>query len=84
MRTSQTARAIIDELLARSRNAYVPPWSIVGALVALGEKDEAMKWIEKGIAERSNGVAYLVANPEYDALRGDPRYEAILTRVGLK
>ena len=78
------ARAIIDELLARSRNAYVPPWSIVGALVALGEKDEAMKWIEKGIAERSNGVAYLVANPEYDALRSDPRYEAILTRVGLK
>jgi serine/threonine-protein kinase len=78
------ARAIVAALLARSRQQYVPAWSFAGPLVALGEKDAAATWLEKGFAERSNGVAYLLADPDLAALHGHPRYEAIVARVGLK
>jgi tetratricopeptide (TPR) repeat protein len=78
------ARAIVAALLARSRQQYVPAWSFASPLVALGEKDAAATWLEKGFAERSNGVAYLLADPDLAALHGHPRYEAIVARVGLK
>ena len=78
------ARAILRELLDRSQREYVPAWAIAGVHVALGHPDTAVAWIEKGVAERSNGVAYLGADPELSRLHGNPRYEAILTRVGLK
>jgi TolB-like protein/Tfp pilus assembly protein PilF len=78
------ARAIVADLLARSRHQYVPTWLLAAPLAALGEKDAAVTWLEKGFAERSNGVAYLRADPDLAALHGDPRYEAIVARIGLE
>jgi serine/threonine-protein kinase len=79
-----SVRAILRELLARSRSEYVPAWTIASVSLALDDTAAAMTWVEKAYDERSNGVAYLIANPELAPLRGNPRYEAVLTRVGLK
>jgi Flp pilus assembly protein TadD len=78
------ARPILGELLSRSQREYVPASTIADVYVALGNTDAAMTWFEKAFTERSNAIAYLVANPETARLRGDPRYEAILARVGLR
>jgi len=81
---SDRTRALLSELLARSRSEYVPASTISGIFVALGETDSAMTWLEKAFAERSNAIAYLVANPDNAPLHGNPRYEAMVARVGLK
>ena len=78
------ARAILEELLTRSAREYVPPLSIFGVFAALGEIDAAGAWLDKAYSERSNGLAYLRANPSNAAMDGDPKYEAMLARVGLK
>jgi serine/threonine-protein kinase len=78
---SSSARALLHELLARSDSGYVPAWSIASVLEALGDRDGAMTWLEKAYAERSNGIAYLLGDTD---MRGDPRFEAMLARVGLK
>jgi tetratricopeptide (TPR) repeat protein len=49
--------------------------------VGLGEKDQAMAWLEKAFAERFNpGV---LMRPAFDPLRSDPRFETLIRRVGL-
>jgi len=78
------ARALVREMLTRARTEYVPASSIASAVLALGEADSAMTWLEKAFDERSNAIAYLVANPNNAPLHGNPRYEAMVARAGLK
>ena len=48
---------------------------------ALGDRDQAMTWLEQGYEERFNpGV---LVRPGFDPLRSDPRFQALARRVGL-
>jgi len=51
--------------------------------VATGRKEEALAFIEKSYREHSNLVTTLKVEPALDPLRGDPRFQEILRRVGL-
>ena len=52
--------------------------------MAIGRRDRALDWLEKGIAVRS-GLAFMDAiDPAFGPLVGDPRYEAVLQKIGLK
>jgi serine/threonine-protein kinase len=79
-----SARVVLDALLARRTRRYVPTGSIAGVFAVLGDVPQTMTWLERAFDERSNLIAYLGSDPDYVALRGDPRFEALLTRAGLK
>ena len=49
--------------------------------VGLGEKDQAMKWLEKAYEERFNPSILL--RPAFDPLRSDPRFQNLVHRIGL-
>jgi len=49
---------------------------------ALGEKDEALEWLEMASDDRSEMLAWLKVAPELDRLRPDPRFASIMRRVG--
>jgi hypothetical protein len=51
--------------------------------VLLGQKDLAFEWLDKAVDERSAHVVFLNVDPWYDGLRSDPRFAAIVRRVGL-
>ena len=46
-------------------------------------KDLAIEWLNKGYQERNPLMAYAKVMPSYDSLRSDPRFSALLTRLGL-
>jgi len=48
---------------------------------ALGDRDQAMAWLERGYAERVNPSVLL--RPGFDPLRADPRFQDLVRRVGL-
>jgi tetratricopeptide (TPR) repeat protein len=79
-----TARARLGDVLARGRHEYVPAGSIAGVFAALGDTANTFAWLEKAFAEGSNLIAYLGSDPDYVALRPDPRFQALLSRAGLK
>ncbi len=74
----------LEQLLERSKNNYVSPADIALFYARLNEKDQAFAWLEKALAERSILFNYLVADPRFDNLRGDPRLADLLRRVGLQ
>jgi DNA-binding winged helix-turn-helix (wHTH) protein/tetratricopeptide (TPR) repeat protein len=62
-----------------------PNYNRLGWLASeLGKVDEAFAYLEKSFAERGVGLALLIAHPRYDPLRGDPRFDDLVRRVGLK
>jgi TolB-like protein/DNA-binding winged helix-turn-helix (wHTH) protein/Tfp pilus assembly protein PilF len=78
------AGQVLGELLALSRSRYVSPHSVMHVYLGLGDRDKAFEWMEKAYQERTNGLTYLAVWPGYDPVRGDPRYEMYLRRIGLK
>ncbi len=81
---SVKAQAILMELKSRSGQRYVPAEHIAMLYSALGEKDEAFAWLEKACENRDFRLCRLKVDPRWDPLRSDPRFTAILERIGLQ
>ena len=81
---TKEARAMIEELKGlREKPEYISPLSIASIYAALGEKDEAIAWLEKGFEERAFQMQFLKIDSRWDKLRSDQRFTDLVRRVGL-
>jgi TolB-like protein/DNA-binding winged helix-turn-helix (wHTH) protein/tetratricopeptide (TPR) repeat protein len=60
-----------------------PLIAAVFTYASLGNKDRAFAWLDKAVAQRSWCLMYLKRDTVFDPLRSDPRFGALLRRVGL-
>jgi tetratricopeptide (TPR) repeat protein len=75
------ALKLLNGLKTNSTPGFSYASEIAAIYVSLGDKDEAMNWLEKGYAERFNpGV---LIRPGFDPLRSDPRFQNLVHRIGL-
>jgi tetratricopeptide (TPR) repeat protein len=78
-------RAEALTLLNALKKSSVPGYSHASEIAiiytALGDKNGAMKWLEKGYEERFNPGVLL--RPGFDPLRSDPRFQELIRRIGL-
>ena len=49
----------------------------------LGEKEQALEHLERASQERFNWLAFLKVEPQFAALRAEPRFSALVQRIGL-
>ena len=77
------ALAVLEGLRQLSSIRYVSPYSVALVHAGLGDRDQALAWLEKAHVERSDYMAYLNREPMLDGLRSDPRFAALVRRVGL-
>jgi hypothetical protein len=57
---------------------------VAWAYTMLGNKDKAFEWLNKAYEERNGqDVIDLKCDPAYKNLRADPRFAALLRRIGL-
>src|SRR6266567_4160660 len=84
--TGDTARArgALSQLLSLSAKRYVPPSNIALICYALGEKDEAFTWLEKAYQDRDIRLCRAKNDPRWDSMRSEPRFIAMLKRIGLE
>jgi TolB-like protein/Tfp pilus assembly protein PilF len=75
------ARAILDQLLAGS-GAYVRALPVARVYIGLGDRDRAFEWLRKAVRQRDVSLM-LKADPLYDGLRGDQRFDALLREANL-
>jgi tetratricopeptide (TPR) repeat protein len=77
------AEILLRQMNDRAQHSYVPPFDIAIIYAGLGQKDQAVLWLEKGCQERSAWMVWLKVDPRLDVLRSDPRFQGLLRRVGL-
>ena len=73
----------IAELRARAAGTYTLPLFLARIYAALGNNDEAMKNLEQMYNDRSESAVWLNVDPSVDTLRKDPRFIALIRKVGL-
>ena len=81
----QRARAedVLGQLLERSRAAYVAPLHFADMYLALGDYDRAFEYFDRAVEDRNGFLGALAVDSVYDPVRADPRFLALLDRVGL-
>jgi len=77
------ALAVLERLGHLSATRYVSPYSVALVHAGLGDRDQALAWLDKAYAERSDYMAYLTLETMLDGLRTDHRFAALVGRVGL-
>ena len=77
------ARAILANMEARLPTGLVSPHAMASIHVALGERDAALDRIEHAHVERDRALVWAKVHPRLDPLRGEPRFEAVLKKMGL-
>ncbi len=80
MRTE--AQKLLEELQELSKRRYVSACGIANIYAALGENDQAFAWLEKAYDDRDENVCWLKVDPMFDSLRSDPRFGALLRKIG--
>ena len=77
------ARRLLNELKNDRANKVVSSWGIAVLHASLGDVDDAFKWLEIAMREKSPGLLLLRVHPRLDSIRGDPRYWPLVKQVGL-
>jgi hypothetical protein len=76
------AREILVRLRQIATQRYVAPYTFALIHLGLGEKDQALQFLERDYEDRDGyNIALVKVDPFLDPLRGDPRFEALVQRV---
>lgn len=79
------AEALLRKLESPGRSGgYVPSYEIAKIYEALGQRDRALEWLERAYRQRSHSMVFLKVDPQLRDLRSDPRFIALVERVGMK
>ena len=77
------ARKILRELEEDANKRYVSPTAIALVHCGLGEKAEAIRWLERACDERAGGITAIKARPMWASLRAEPGFKKLLDKMGL-
>jgi Tfp pilus assembly protein PilF len=72
----------IELLKQRSERSYLDPGRIGVEYGFLGDKEQALQWLEKGFAAKSELLIFLKVERAFDFMRSDPRFQDLIRRVG--
>jgi class 3 adenylate cyclase/TolB-like protein len=78
------AVGLLPRIIAGFKGSPPSPFSIASIYVALGDKDKAFEWLERGYETRFIVMPSLRVTPTFKALHGDPRFDALLQKMNLE
>jgi DNA-binding winged helix-turn-helix (wHTH) protein/Tfp pilus assembly protein PilF len=77
------AQAELARVLEVARGRYVSAVDIAAIYAGLGDADNATMWLDKAIEQRASTLGFVAQNPIFDSLHSDPRFIAIVERIGV-
>ena len=80
------ALKILDTLKQKAKLEPVTASDFARVYLGLGDKEQALYWLEKTYEERSGVwvLVYAKEIPFFDGLRAEPRFKALLKKIGLE
>ncbi|HQQ76420.1 MAG TPA: protein kinase [Thermoanaerobaculia bacterium] len=79
----RVARSRLAEAEALARTRYVSPLDTARLAAMAGEKERALAGLGAALKERSPGLVFLNVDRVWDVVRADPRFSAVVRKVGL-
>ncbi|MFC2163785.1 protein kinase [Acidobacteriota bacterium] len=78
------ANQILNQMLSQKKEQYISSFCIAFLYYYKGEKDKMFEWLDKAYEERDVLMPLLNVPKYFCDLRDDPRFEALLKRLGFK
>ncbi len=79
------AQQLWDELKSLSERQYVPAYSMAVVQLTFGNRDEAIRLLEKSYDDHapfdSADLGWILVDHRLDPLRNDPRFKKLITRI---
>ncbi|MGA2263375.1 MAG: protein kinase [Acidobacteriota bacterium] len=75
------ALEILEEFRSQSRTRFVAPHAMALIHIGLGDREQALQWLERAYEERSDFVIEANVDPVLDPLRNDPRFRELMQRL---
>ncbi len=79
---SAVLRKRLERLMQQTGRVYGAPYAIARIHAVLGDSEKALEWLERAAKERDDFATHITVDPEFDALRADPRFQHLLKRIG--
>jgi hypothetical protein len=77
------AEQILADLERRSSSEWISPMTLAAVYAALGRFEDAVAGVERAFEERDCWMVSLAVEPAWAILRGHPRFEAVVAKVGI-
>lgn len=78
------AHKTLDTLFVWNKKEPVSPFFFALVYAGLNDKEKALEWLQKAYEEKSGSVRYLKMEPRLQNLRNEPRYTALMKKIGLE
>jgi len=78
------ASQVLAQLQTFPMNRDVSPFYLAMIHAGLGNKEQALRWLESACEERYNWVIWLGAEPMFESLRGEEMFIELARRIGLE
>jgi eukaryotic-like serine/threonine-protein kinase len=78
------ASKTIRELREYLKQGYSVSYAIANVYYGLGDTEKTFEWLERSIRDREGSIMDISSNPIWDNLRSDPRFIALLKKIGLE
>jgi len=72
---------MLGDLLQLAKQRHVTPFWVAMIYLRLGDKEEALRWLEKAYEERSAWLMGMKLDPALDSLRSELRFQALIRRM---
>lgn len=76
-------RVLIDDAVEKSRSHYVSGYRVARLQVLSGDPDAAIRTLEHAFPERDSELVFLKVEPAFDTMHSDPRFAALVNKVGI-
>ena len=74
---------VLQDLERQAQRRYVCSYEVGTSYVMLGKGEQAFRWFDKAVEDRSDCMVMLVVDPRLDTIRRDDRFTTLVRRVGL-
>jgi TolB-like protein/DNA-binding winged helix-turn-helix (wHTH) protein len=74
---------VLHKMMEEAKAGARRPYDVAHVALMKGDRALALDWLEKSYQHHDYWMLFINVDPEYDAIRSDPRFQAIIHRLGV-
>jgi thioredoxin-like negative regulator of GroEL len=79
----RAAGEVFNELSTQAGREYVPAIQFAYLSCALGQREQALEWIEASVGQHNPWIEMIAVDPVFRSLHGEPRFRTAVTAMQL-